>query len=230
MKKALILAGLLLALTAFIYAEDDTQFLAADQTLMIMPTAYTMPKRTSAFTNFELFLLQYTYAYNDRIHLSAAMVFPVVKDAVKTFTLGTKINYLRMDKFQSAVWLSYNQDSKILSVGNVNSYGTPALSAHVSAGIITRSVNNGGILEYEAEDDLIHVGFGLMNSLSKRASLITELHLGRDSDFSDTEGLLLVGLRFKGKTLSWDLGGFRPVSEDMGDLIALPFVKATILF
>ncbi len=230
MKKVLLIVSLMLLLSAYIYAEEEAPFLAADQTLMIMPTAYTMPQNTHAFTNFELFLLQYTYAWMDRVHLSAAMVFPVVEDAVKTFTLGAKVNYLRVDKLQSAAWLSYNPHTRVISLGNVVSYGTPTLSGHFSAGIISEANDKDGLFDYEVEDDFVHAGIGLMNSLSQRVSLITELHLLRNLDYPETEGLLLCGLRFKGKTLSWDLGGFRPVSQDMGSLIALPFVKATILF
>ncbi len=230
MKKVLVLASIILATTAFMFAEADPQFLAADQTLMIMPTAYTMPKGTSAFTNFELFLLQYTYAYMDRVHLSAAMVFPVFKDAIKTFTVGSKISYYREDKLQTALWVSYIPDPKIFSLGHVFSYGIPKISGHLTTGLVTKAQDGDAILSYGTEDLFYHAGFGVINSLSPRTSLITELHLGRYTGDDGVDSLILCGLRFKGKNISWDLGGFRPINEDMGELIALPFVKATILF
>ena len=82
-------------------------------------------------------------------------------------------------------------------------------------------------------------GLGGITTLSKRVSGIMEYYNLRDIleiDFDDDDPLdldnsaLLLGIRFKGEKMSWDLGGIRPLVVDEGDFLAVPFVKATFIF
>jgi len=210
----------------------DPQFLAADQSLMVMPTAYTMPKGMSSVTDFEVLLLQYSNALTDRLHLSAGMMFPVSKEAIKTFTLGTKFNYYRWHQFQTALWASYTPDPQTSTVGNIVSYGNTSASLHLLTAAML-DFNNG-------EQHFVY-GLGGIKTLSKRVSGIGEFFYfpwtfdfdEDDPDIQDDQELdkvALIGIRFKGQKMSWDLGAIRPVGIDMGDLIAFPFVKATFMF
>ncbi|MFA7017160.1 MAG: hypothetical protein WC190_07810, partial [Candidatus Cloacimonadaceae bacterium] len=104
---------------------------SADQSLMNWPTAYTMPKGSSSLTSFELIVLQYAYAFPDRFHLSIGTAFPIAKDLIKTFTLGTKVNYLRYNVLEAAVMMSYTPHYKIAMVGNIVSVGNPRASVHL---------------------------------------------------------------------------------------------------
>ena len=98
---------------------------------MNWPTAYTMPKGSSSLTSFELIVLQYAYAFPDRFHLSNGTAFPIAKDLIKTFTLGTKVNYLRYNVLEAAVMMSYTPHYKIAMVGNIVSVGNPRASVHL---------------------------------------------------------------------------------------------------
>lgn len=227
----LLLILLLIPIMTVLSAQVDEQFLAADQSLMVMPTAYTMPMGKSALTSFELVLLQYSYAVSNRAHLSAGMVFPFTTDMLKTFTLGAKVNYYRGADVQTALWASYTPDPNTATLGHVISVGNPKVSGHFIAALA------GNLSENEAQSIF---GLGGIVSLSERVSGIGEVYYlpGKlisfndeiDSDSSrDWRGILL-GIRFKGEWMSWDLGGMRPLSDWGDDLLALPFIKATFMF
>lgn len=50
----------------------------------------------------------------------------------------------------------------------------------------------------------------------------------------DFDGLLFIGIRFKSKTIAWDIAGIRPMIDtadsDDSDLMFLPYLKATVFF
>jgi hypothetical protein len=223
MRIAIIILFLFIV-TLFLYAEDpDSTFYAADQSLLFMPTAYTMPKGTSALTDYEVFVLQYSYAATDHLHLSAMSIFPISIDALRTLTIGAKQNYLRTGNLQSAAWFSFTPDVslRVISFGNVLSYGTPKRSAHAAVGF-------GSNLHDKIGSALIMVG--ATTSMSKRANFIAEITTTSEALKNNYTGLLSLGIRFKGKATSWDLGGFRPLSGDSGELLLIPYLKATFVF
>ncbi|HQQ67903.1 MAG TPA: hypothetical protein PLX77_03645 [Candidatus Cloacimonadota bacterium] len=225
MTKTLCILLTLLGLTGFIYAEND--FTPADQSLLFLPTAFTMEKGSSALTNFELAIFQYSYAITNRAHLSAAMVFPFHEEMIKTITVGAKVNYLQMDKLNSAINLTFNPHFRVLNIGNVVSYGDMDSSINCNIGITSQAEE---VLTDNDDDSLIYGGIGYIHSTSERVSLICEFDGGSSLKDPELETLVALGIRFKGKWISWDLGGFRPTSEDVDDLIAIPFIKATALF
>ena len=198
-------------------------FTAADQALFVMPTAYTMPKGSSALTDFELLILQYTYAPTGNLHLSAGMVFPVVLDMFRTITLGAKFNYLRKDYIQCAFYGSFTPDPelRIANIGHVLSIGDPRGSVHIA-------VNK----PFGSYEDILEGGIiaslGGIVDFSQRVAGIGELYLYTSA--RQPAQVFALGLRFKGKNISWDLGGFRPFGIDAGEFLAVPFIKATFIF
>ncbi len=219
--KAFTLTLLLLTAALALQAQSyDRQFLAADQSLMVMPTAYTMPKGGHTFTDYELVVLQYAYGATDRTHLSAGMVFPFTADMFKTFTLGAKQNWYRGDLVQSAALLSYNIELKGGMFGNVVSVGNDKVSGH---GALM------WLFDFEDVSSAAGVMLGGIVKLSDRVSLISELL--STTQFMDEEGngVFTLGVRFRGQKMSWDIGGFRLLSE-MEGVYMLPLLKATVLF
>ncbi|MBP7310343.1 MAG: hypothetical protein KA984_03540 [Candidatus Cloacimonetes bacterium] len=230
-----IIALLIFVCIAFgLFAQEaDSLFLAADQSLMTMPTAYTMPKGSNSLTSYEVLLLQYAYAISDRSHFSIGMVFPISTDMLRTTTLGTKINYLKYKKTQAAVSLSYIPDAQVAALGNVISIGSTRGSVHLM-------INRGQSLDGGGGGFIF--GLGGIKTFSTRVSGMLEFYNFSDIldiDYSDdeeddltdmNESVLLFGIRFKGEKMSWDLGGIRPLVVDDGDLLAIPFVKGTFIF
>jgi len=204
--------------------EAVTMFQAADQSLFVLPTAYTMPKGTSALTSYEILILQYAYAPVENLHISAGTVFPIHPELLRSLTLGAKFNYLRSNSIQAAFYGSvtpFIEDVAFFNIGHVISIGDPSGSFHVSInkpfGSIEDAVEGGWM-----------GGVGFIAGFSPRVAGIGEVHLYLGE--GDPEAAVGLGLRFKGKSISWDLAGFRPITLDMGEILALPFIKATFLF
>lgn len=221
--KAIVLTLLLLcgwALT--LYAQEaDEMFQAADQSLLVLPTAYTMPKGGHTLTDYEIFIVQYAYGLTGRTHLSLGMPFPIVAEAFEYTALGIKQNYLRYGKLQAAAAVSWMPKAEGLTFLNVFSYGTPKASAHLLVA---------GVADYNDVGDGAFLALGGLVNVSKRIALISELMTA--TEVFDEEGgqILTLGVRFKGDKLSWDLGGFRPFTGDAGDLLLIPLIKMTVLF
>lgn len=83
----LFLFFILIFLPIFIYPQA---YLPGDNELLIMPTAYTMPVNKSYFSDYEVFLLNYSYALSSSTHLSVFSLFPITKSFYETLTLGIK--------------------------------------------------------------------------------------------------------------------------------------------
>jgi hypothetical protein len=222
MKYAILIVLLIIGTTGILSAQEiSEQFKAADQSLIVMPTAYTMPKGKQSFTDYELFLIQYAYGITDRTHISAGMVFPIVMDMFKTFTFGVKQNYYRGRLLQSAALVSYNPEVNGGVLGNVVSVGNPKVSAHLAAFWVT---------DMETISKNYAIMLGGIATLSPRFAVISEVWTSNQIFESDLNGIFLIGVRFKGENVSWDIGGFRPIQEDGGTILFLPMLKATMMF
>ncbi|NMD13101.1 MAG: hypothetical protein GYA77_06075 [Candidatus Cloacimonetes bacterium] len=238
MKKLASLCALLCALS-FLGAADG-EFYAANQSVFVIPTAYTMPKGSSSFIDYELVILQYSHALSDRLHLSMGMGFPYNVEMAKTITAGAKFNYFRAPSLESAAWGTFTPIEEVYTLGNVVSFGN-------NSGNGGGSLHLAGMLygDMDKPDHLWGVmGTGGIVRISNRVNGMADVILpplrikdspddteSEDEDESDNFGMFIVGVRIKGKMLSVDLGGMRLVGDaDQGNLLLMPFVKATVLF
>ncbi len=224
MKKIILIFLLFTALTN-IFAQN---YAPGDNEYLFTPTAYTMPKGNSYFTDYELFLLNYTYAVTDRTHLGVFIPFPITTDLLKLLSFGVKQNYLKTDWIQSAVYASYTFDTAQLILGNSISIGNPSNGANLSAGITKffKDSNGFGIL----------LSFGYRFDPSENTSLIAEISqiFGGDNvqNFTSTfpGGLISVAFRIRSTHLSWDLGAFRPLDMEDSGIVAFPMLKVSYYF
>jgi len=201
--------------------EADSMFHAADQSLMLMPTAYTMPKGSSTFTDYEVFIVQYAYGLTGRTHLSIAMPFPIVAEAFEYSALGIKQNYLRYGKLQMAAGLTWLPKAEGGGISNIISYGTQKSSVH---GMVSFAFDYNEV----ASGALLALG-GIVN-VSKRVDLMAEIFTLSQIADEEYGQLLTLGVRIKGDRMSWDLGGFRPLTGDSGGFILFPLIKLSVLF
>lgn len=238
MKKLAFLSFLLCALS-FLGAADG-EFYAANQSVFVIPTAYMMPKGSSSFIDYELVVLQYSFAPSNRLHLSAGMGFPYNVKMAKTITAGAKFNYLRAPSLESAAWGTFTPIEEVYTLGNVVSFGN-------NSGNGGGSLHLAGMLygDMDKPDYLWAVlGTGGIVRFSNRVNgmvdmIFPPLKIKDSLDDTDSEyeverdiyGMFIAGVRIKGKMLSVDLGGMRLVGDaDQGNLLLIPFVKATVLF
>jgi len=228
MKMKILILAIMLIMSVLLFAEAEDTFNPADQSLLLMPTAQTMPKGSAALTNYVLLFNQLSYALTNRMHITAAMAFPIHKDMIKTFSIGSKLNYVKITDLQAALWNTYNFDSQVLVFGNVFSQGDGQVKFHFSQGMF---------VNFEKQDNVFFMGGGMLGEISPKTSLILEgvfvpqksFEIFDDEEIEKDFKMFLLGVRFKGKSIGWDFGAARPL-EDTGDLIALPFLKATYMW
>jgi len=192
-----------------------------DHELLLMPSAYTMQKGQSYFSDYELVLINYTYAITSRTHLSVFSLFPITSDFIRTLTLGIKQNYYRTDVVASAAWVTYTPDNGLLNIGNVLSIGHPGRSLHFGIGALTSSDTKQWEPTY-----LI----GGRYDISSKFSLLAEFTNSKSGFENDFNGLASIGIRFRGEYIAWDFAGIRPLNNNSGKFLFFPLIKATVVF
>lgn len=233
MKKLVFLSILLIALS-FLGAADG-EFYAGDQSVFILPTAYTMPKGSFAVTGYEAVIPQIAYAPIDRLHLSAVgMIIPAGEIGFATIIFGAKCNYYRGKNIASAVWGSCMHNAPLITLGNVVSFGSNSGDGKGGVHLM------GMLLGYLDSENLKGtMGTGGILKLSKHVNIMTELTFEpfniktEPSYYSEEENryvLLIAGLRFKWKKASFDLGFMRMLGDvEQSELMRYPFVKITAI-
>ncbi|MBU1099582.1 MAG: hypothetical protein KKA84_04180 [Bacteroidetes bacterium] len=216
MKKSFIL--FLILVSSVLFAQD---YKVGDHELLLMPTAYTMPVNTSYFTDYEVLLLNYTYALTPTTHLGAFTIFPFRKDFYETLSIGVKQNYYRGEVFQLAAYLSYTPEGSFFILGNVISIGQAAHGFHASLAYTTS-------VRTDARAFLYMLGYRI--DPSENTSLILEYSNGQNAERGiEGNGLLSLGFRMRSEYISWELGGMRNFDDD-SDWFLYPLLKATYYF
>lgn len=218
MKKVLIFV-ILTAFGSCLFARD---YEVGDHELFLMPTAITIPQGTSYFSDYELLFLNYTFSVTDRTSFSAFSLFPIVSDFMQTITISAKHNYFQSTKVNAAFWFTYVFDNPYFAIGNVISLEIPGASLHLGLA---------GMGEGFSDDWGYLLMLGSKTELSQKTDFIVEYENTDSGIENDFNGLLTLGFRFKGKSVSWDIAGIRPLMEEENtDLIFIPYVKATVFF
>lgn len=195
------------------------QYLIGDHNLLLMPTAYSIPAKSSYFTDYELIFLNYTIALGSRTHIGVYTLFPITSSFLESITLEVKQNYLRSSSFQGALIGSYTPKANLISIGNVFSIGKRKTNFHIGASAW------GNLSESDWEVVLMA---GLQTRIKKSASLLIE-YTNFSSLLDDFNGLISLGVRLRSDKIAWEIGGIRPL-EYAGDLFLWPFLKATAFF
>lgn len=239
MKKLVFLSILLIALS-FLGAADG-EFHAGDQSVFILPTAYTMPKDSYAVTLYEALIPQFAYAATDRLHLSAAgTVIPALEEgewwAIVSF--GVKYNYFRAKNVESAVLGNYTHYLKTVTLGNVVSFGSNSGKGVGSVHLVGFLLGNKD--NRESWELMGTLGMGWILRLSNRINAMAELtfvpfdiekELSHSSEEENKYALLIAGFRYKWKRVALDLGAMHTLGGmGQSEFMRLPFVKVSILF
>ena len=192
-----------------------------DHELFAMPTAYTMPAGNTYFTDYELVFLNFTFAPTNRTHVGFFTLFPVVTEFLETFSIGAKQNYLKTERLESAAWFAYTAEIDGFSIGNVLSISKESSSFHLG-------ISGLKALDEKKWEYLFMAGGKI--DVSERTACIVEYETTSSAWDTDFSGLISFGIRFKGKQVAWDIAGVRPLMKDTGNLLFLPYIKATVYF
>jgi hypothetical protein len=199
------------------------EYRVGDHELIFMPTAYTMEKGSSYFSDYELFFLNFTYAPTSTTHVGLFTLFPVTSEFLETTTLGLKQNLMRGPSVADAVWATYTPKGAGFTIGNVVSIGKASNGLHLGISEVT------DLNEEDADWFTVYL-VGYRYDLSRKTSLLLEyMNAQVLMDEVDFNGLISIGFRFHSESLSWEIGGFRPL-EETGDFFLFPIIKGTFMF
>ena len=217
MKLKLYLLFFLALPSVSVFAQD---YLPGDNELLLMPTAYTMPAGNGYFSDYELFLLNYSYSATPTTHISVFSLFPMTTQFYETFTFGVKQKLFTYKLFQTALYGAFTPKSSSYSIGDVVSIGKPQKSFHFSLAYVKYS-------EHTDADWIYMLGFRL--DASKSSSLIIEYENANSMISDEFKGLLTFGVRIRSTHMSWELAGIRPLSST-GNLLFFPLLKVAYYF
>jgi hypothetical protein len=204
--------------------KQQKKYRPGDHELLLMPTAYTMEDNQWYFSDYELFFLNFTYAASNSTHIGVFTLFPITSSFLETITLGIKQNYLKSEKFQSAVWGTYTPDAGGLSIGNVVSFGQGGSSFHLGLSGWT------GVDDESDHWELLYMIGGRID-ISRKTCLLLEYTNANSAAKNGFEGIISLGFRFIGESVAWEIGGFRPLQgTGDADIFLIPLLKATVLF
>ncbi|MFA6979148.1 MAG: hypothetical protein WC209_07455 [Ignavibacteriaceae bacterium] len=191
-----------------------------DNELLLMPTAYTMPEKNSYFSDYELLLLNYSYAVTSSTHLSAFSFFPVTTQFYESFTMGFKQKVITYNSVQNSIYGTYTPKGSAFSLGDVVSIADGKNSFHFSVGYVR-----------VAEDAKPFIVFmaGLRIDPSEKTSLMLEYENVSSTYEEGNAGMLSIGLRIRSTNMSWEIAGMRPLNYT-GELLFIPLLKVGYYF
>jgi len=200
-------------------------------TLLLMPTAFTPPKGSMVFRDFELLFLTLGYSPTNTTSIVAGALFPISPE-FNAITVGIKQGVYQ--QANGAVALAGNitvpvgreiNDAGFLWLLNaVASYRfADQVGVHIAAGGIGAQGRGENVQGFS-------MGLGTDIRLGPHVKLLAEvLHGGTTFDPGSSGTLLNAGIRIHGDRLSADIGGMRPL-EDTGDLWFIPLVTVGYRF
>ncbi len=217
MRNKFIVIILVFFVADYTYSQE---YLPGDNELLFMPTAYTMPENNSYFSDYELFLLNYSYAVTPTTHISILSIFPIVPAFYETITIGFKQKVIKYESFQSAFYGVYNPKSGTYSIGNVVSLGFEKSSFHFSTAYYTYDEDGNG--------DWVYM-LGMKYSATRASSIIIEYENTKSFVTNEFQGIISIGVRLRSTHMSWELAGVRPLTSST-NLLFFPLLKAGYYF
>lgn len=195
--------------------------------ILFTPTPATLPGGTGYFRSIELLILNFGYAPTDNFNVAVGTVFPISSEFVGLMG-GAKLRLLDRERFPVGLAVSANYtyledfaDDALFSFSGIAGIGDSRRSLNASIG---------GVFRGKASETVIGLGGDLQ--VSARTKLVAEFGTvtGILFDEDDFDGIMNVGFRFFGDTMSFTLTGFRPVGSDGGGLFLFPLGVFSIKF
>lgn len=213
---------------------------AGSDRVLLFSTAQTHPAGTFFFSDYEIIVLQFGYAFTDSFQLTLTGVPPLVEDQPYVFDLTGKYNLYRGEVFQAAItaaatMVSFDGEREFLGRAGgvaqwcINASCRASFSLNVGAGFAGATLDEGTVP--------ITASGGLILGVSDLVSLLVEpvyalaVDGGEGGGVQGLEGFLLnYGVRLSGPAWAVDLAFVRPVAsgELSGALIlGIPFLSFT---
>lgn len=195
------------------------------------PTGYTLKKGQSYYQNIGVFFNSYSVGITDRFSLTMG-------GEIASLLFGGRVPILFVSPRYS---FPLKGDNMAISLGATfftspqdDFVGFGVLQTAFTFGNRNTNFTLGGGIGFSTgegfESTVVPFYPSFMIRLSDKVSFVSDNFIIAFDNFNGATGVISAALRFhfiKSKGSSIDLGLFRP-TEDVGDLVALPFVSATV--
>jgi len=190
--------------------------------IMFCPTPASLAKGDSYFRDFELLVLNFGFGVTDYFDLSFGTFFPVSSELLM-FSVGGKLRLLDRDKQAIGLALTGGftkmEELHFGTAGAVVGIGNSRKSLNLA---INRTFNDDG------DFDTVFIA-GADMQVSRRSKFFAEyLSSSELLKNEDVNGFVNIGIRIFGKSHSFSLSGFRPLSSDTGSFLAFPMVSYSV--
>lgn len=207
------------------YDSDRTNNSYSASHYLMTQSGFGLKKGESYYENIYIWLNSYTVGVTDNFSLSVgAEIFSLLFSRFPVMFFTPKVSV----PFKGG---AFSVSTTLVTVPQEDFESAGFLQGAVTFGDYRNNFTVGAGMGYTFsdgfEDRIIPVTLSGMFALSDRLSMVSENWIVSSSGY--TEGIISLGLRIhsKSKNNSLNLALWR-VTEDMGPLIALPFVSATI--
>jgi len=194
----------------------------------LSPTALTPPKGTWSFSDWELFWVGASYAFTDRLQVSASTMVPITSDQPLILLFTGKMQIVNQGRMRVALHAAITHlgvdadqegDFSGFDVGAFGGAATLCLDDHCNS-YLNGYLAAGFLLEGDAEQNSVPflVSGSLVKKLSRRVRIVLEVDsafvTGEVDDMSN--GFLgWYGLRFTSRHIGVDFGFARPFGPDV---------------
>lgn len=194
------------------------------------PSGFTLKKGQSYYENIGVFFSSYAVGVTDNFTIAAG-------GEVATLLFGQSFPILYVSPRFS---IPITKDKHSFSLGGTiftspedGFDGFGVVQAAITIGTRNNNFTIGSGIGFSFEggfgDEVLPFYASFMTRLSRKFSLVSDNFIVFYDDFNDTTGILSLALRlhFKRNGSAFNFGLFRP-TEGIDDLLAIPFVSATI--
>jgi hypothetical protein len=200
---------------------------------LISPSGFGLKKGQAYYENIYLGFNSFTFGLTDRF----------------TVTVGAELYTLLLGSETPIMYISPRVNFPFDEEGNTGGFSAGVIyftlptedfsGIGVAQGAVTFGNKNSNITfgagfgfssESSIDGGAVTLNFSATQRLSGKLSFVTDNISVTSSDFDDGTVLISAALRihFNRKGGALNVGLFRPVDEDIGDLIAIPFFSATV--
>ncbi|NNF33854.1 MAG: hypothetical protein HKN68_07080 [Saprospiraceae bacterium] len=217
--------------------EEDPSFIPIDDynanRYLISPSGYGLKKGQSYYENIYLAFNSFSFGLTDRFTLTvgAELYTLLLGSESPILYISPRVNF-PFDEAQSTG--AFSAGVIYFTLPNDDFDGIGLLQGAVTFGNKNNNVSIGAGFGFSSESDFndgaLMFNLSATQRLSRKLSFVTDNIALTDSDFDNGEVILSAALRihFNKKGGALNVGLFRPVTEDWGDLIAIPFFSATV--
>jgi len=197
----------------------------------VFPSGYNLKRGQSYFENIYIFYNSYTYGITDNISITGGLEIANLLFSARApliFLSGKFSVPFANDKAAIAV------NATLLTIPSNNLETFAVLTGSFTFGTRNNNVTAGLGVGVRANvginDEIVPFSISTMQRISKKISIVSENWFFVEDDFSNTFGLISLGVRvhFKDNGGSFNAGLFRPLDGGGFDYIGVPVVSAII--